>query len=294
MSLSTREAIWGYLFISPWLIGLIWFSLGPIGGVIYFSFNEYSVLESPHWVGLRNYQKIFGDDPLFWRSLGNTLFYVGLQVPALIVFGFALALLLNQKVRGIAVYRAAFYMPTIVPAVANAVVWVWLFNPQLSVLRLFLDPFGLPSPLWLQSEAWSKPALVIVGFWATLGTSMMIFLAGLQSIPDQLYEAADIDGASSFAKLTNVTLPLMTPTIFFNLVMGIINSFQVFVYAFIMTKGGPLNSSLMYVQYIYQRAFEYFEMGYASALAFILFLLVLCLTALVFWSSRRWVTYDYN
>jgi multiple sugar transport system permease protein len=293
LTLSQREAIWGYAFILPWLIGLVWFSLGPIGGVVYFSFTEYSVLEPPRWIGLRNYERIFTRDPLFWTSLGNTVFYVGLQVPLLIAFGFSLALLLNQKVRGIALYRAAFYLPTIVPAVANAVIWVWLFNPELSVFRLVLEPLGLASPLWLQSETWSKPALVIVGLWATLGTTMLIFLAGLQSIPDQLYEAADIDGASRFRKLLNVTLPLMTPTIFFNLVIGIINSFQVFVYAFIMTKGGPLNSSLMYVLYIYRQAFEFFEMGYASALAFILFALVLVLTALVFWSSRRWVYYDY-
>ncbi|MCC6178904.1 MAG: sugar ABC transporter permease [Chloroflexi bacterium] len=294
MPLSRREAIWGYCFILPWLIGLVWFSLWPIAGAIYYSLTEYSVLEAPRWVGLENYRKIFTEDPLFWTALANTVIYVAMLVPTQIVLGFALALLLNQKVRGIAYYRAAVYVPTVVPSVANAVIWVWIFNPELSVFKLMLDPVGVPSPLWLQSELWSKPALAIVALWATIGTTMMIFLAGLQGIPEQLYEAADIDGASRLAKLRNVTLPLMTPTIFFNVVIGIINSFQVFVYAFIMTKGGPLNSSLVYVLYIYRRAFEFFEMGYASALAFILFVLVLLLTVVVFWSSRRWVYYDYN
>jgi multiple sugar transport system permease protein len=294
MTLSQREAIWGYAFILPWLIGLVWFSAGPVLGVLYFSFTEYSVLESPTWVGLKNYQRIFTNDPLFLASLGNTLYYVGVTVPLLIFLGFVVALLLNRNVRGITGYRAAFYLPTVVPSVANAVVWVWLFNPELSAFKVLFDLLRVPSPLWLQSEEWSKPALVVVGIWGGLGTMMMIFLAGLQGIPDQLYEAAEIDGASAWQKLLSVTIPLMTPTIFFNLVIGIINSFQVFVYAFIMTKGGPLNSSLVYVLYIYRHAFEYFQMGYASALAFILFLLVLVLTLLVFWSSKRWVHYEFR
>lgn len=293
LSLTTRETIWGYIFIAPWLLGLLVLSLGPFAAAIYFSFTEYSVLEAPVWVGLKNYQKLFTADPLFGTSLANTLYYVGVSVPLLISLGFALALLLNQPAGGIGAYRAAYYLPTIVPAVANAVIWVWLFNPQLGPFRFVFNLFGAPAPLWIQSEEWSKPALIVVSVWG-VGTMMMVFLAGLQGIPDQLYEAAQIDGAGPWHRLRHVTIPLMTPTIFFNLVMGIINSFQVFAYAFIMTKGGPLNSSLVYVLYIFRNAFEYFQMGYASALAVVLFLIVLVLTLLVFWSGRHWVHYEFR
>jgi multiple sugar transport system permease protein len=291
LTLRQREALWGFVFISPWIVGLLLFSLGPMLAVVYFSFTEYGVLDAPTWVGLRNYQRIFFDDPLFWTALLNTLFYVGISVPASIVLGFALALLLNNRVRGITAYRTAIYLPTIVPAVANAVLWVWMFNPELGLFRLLLGLVGLPSPLWLQSEEWSKPALILVSLW-NIGTTMMIFLAGLQEVPQQLYEAAAIDGANALVRLRHVTLPLMTATIFFNLVIGLINSFQVFVYAFIMTKGGPLNSSLFYVLYVYRQAFEFFQMGYASALATILSLIVLGLTLLVFRTARSWVYYE--
>ena len=290
-TLARQQAVWGYIFVSPFLLGLIAFSLGPMLAAFYFSFTDYTVLDAPTWIGLKNYERLIAGDPLFLVSLGNTLYYVGLSVPAMIVLGFALALGLNQPIGGVTAYRAAFYLPSIVPSIANAVVWIWMFNPQLGPFRLVFELFGIPSPLWLQSDLWSKPALVMISLWS-VGTTMMTFLAGLQGIPQHLYEAAQIDGAGRLQRLRHVTVPLMTPTIFFNLVIGIIGSFQVFVYAFVMTRGGPLNSSLMYVLYIYRNAFEYFRMGYASALAVVLTLIVLALTLLVFWSARRWVHYE--
>ncbi|MCC6174947.1 MAG: sugar ABC transporter permease [Chloroflexi bacterium] len=290
-SLSQREALWGYLFISPWLFGFLLFSLIPIGAVIYLSFTEYSVFDTPRWVGLRNYQKIFTGDPLFWTSLYNTVYYVLLAVPGQVIVGFVVALGLNQKIRGLVLLRAAYYLPVLIPYVVSSVLFVWILDPQVGVLRYLLGLVGVPSPQWLQSEQWAKPAIVLLTIWH-MGGYMLIYLAGLQGIPQHLYEAADIDGAGSWSKLRNVTIPMLTPTIFFNLIVGIINSFQVFTLAYIMTKGGPLNSTLFYVLYIYRQAFEFFQMGYASALATILFVVVLIVTMAVFHWSRTWVYYE--
>ena len=291
LSLAQREAIWGYVFISPWLFGFLIFSLIPIGAVIYLGFTEYSVFESPKWIGLRNYQKIFGGDPLFWTSLYNTVYYVLLAVPGQVVIGFLVALALNQKVRGLTFFRAAYYLPVLIPYVVSSILFVWILDPQVGVLRYALGLVGIPSPQWLQSEQWAKPAIVLLTIWH-MGGYMLIYLAGLQGIPQHLYEAAEIDGAGPWSKLWNVTIPMLTPTIFFNLIIGIINSFQVFTLAYIMTKGGPLNSTLFYVLYIYRQAFEFFQMGYAAALATILFAVVLTVTVIVFRWSRSWVYYE--
>jgi multiple sugar transport system permease protein len=291
LSIGQREALWGYLFVAPWIVGFLLFSAFPILAVLYLGFTEYSVFEAPRWVGLRNYAKIFGDDRLFWTTLYNTTYYVALAVPGQMLLGFAAALLLNRKIKGLVFWRSAFYLPVLVPYIVSSILFVWLLEPQAGVLKYALDRVGLASPQWLQSEVWAKPAIVLLSLWH-MGSYMLIFLAGLQGVPEQLYEAAELDGAGPWRKLWNVTIPMLTPTILFNLVVGIINSFQVFTFAYVMTKGGPLNSTLFYVYYIYRRAFEFFEMGYASALATILFAVVLVLTLLIFGWSKRWVYYE--
>ncbi|MCZ7574589.1 MAG: sugar ABC transporter permease [Ardenticatenaceae bacterium] len=291
LSLKSRQALWGYIFILPWLLGFLLFTAGPILAVFYLGFTEYSVFSPPSWVGLKNYSKIFADDPLFVTSLGNTLYYVALSVPGQIVLAFFVALLLNSRIRGLGIYRTIFYLPVIVPYVVTSVLFLWILDPQVGILKYFLSGVDLPSPQWFQSETWSKPGIVLLSLWY-MGTYMLIFLAGLQGIPEHLYEAADLDGATARQKLFSITIPLMTPTIFFNLINGIINSFQVFTFAYIITKGGPLNSTLFYVLYIYRQAFEFFHMGYASALATILFVLVLGVTVLMFRWSRSWVFYE--
>lgn len=291
LSIGQREALWGYLFVAPWLVGFLAFSAFPILAVLYLGFTEYSVFEAPKWVGLKNYVKIFTDDRFFWSTLYNTTYYVALAVPGQMLLGFGAALLLNQNVRWLSFWRSALYLPVVVPYIVSSILFVWILEPQVGVLKYALDQVGIPSPQWLQSEVWAKPAIVLLSLWH-MGSYMLIFLAGLQGIPDHLYEAASLDGAGPWSKLVNVTVPMLTPTILFNLVVGIINSFQVFTFAYVMTKGGPLNSTLFYVYYIYQRAFQFFEMGYASALATILFAVVLLVTLGVFKWSNRWVYYE--
>jgi multiple sugar transport system permease protein len=290
-SLARREAGWGYLFVAPWIIGFLAFSAIPIAAVILFGFTEYSVLAPPKWTGLHNYVKIFTSDKLFWVSLGNTLFYVALAVPGQLLIGFGAALLLNQRVRGLTFRRAAFYVPVVVPYVVSSILFMWILEPQVGISKFVLDKVGLSSPQWFQSETWAKPGIVLLSLWY-MGSYMLIFLAGLQGIPEHLYEAASLDGAGRLRQLWNITIPMLTPTILFNLVIGVINSFQVFTFAFIMTRGGPLNSTLFYVYYIYRRAFENFEMGYASALSTILFVVVLAITVVIFKWSNRWVYYE--
>src|SRR5579884_2786571 len=291
MSRARRRALLGYAFISPWLIGLLAFTAGPILAVFYFSFTDYSIFSPPEWVGLANYGQAFGGDRLVPIALGNTLFFVGLSVPLNLVAGFALALALNAKLRGIAAYRTLFYVPAIVPTVAATIVFVWLFDPNLGLVNFGLGLLGVRGPNWFGSEDWAKPAIVLLGLWH-VGGGMVIYLAGLQGIPTRLYEAASLDGANWLAKLRHVTIPMMTPTIFYNLVVGIIGSFQVFATAYIATGGGPRNATLFYVLHIYRVGFQDFKLGYASALAWLLFLIVMALTLIVFRSGRSWVHYE--
>ena len=291
LSVSRREALWGYLFILPWIIGFIAFNAYPIGSVFYLSFTEYNVLQPAEWVGFENYIKIFTDDKLFWKSLYNTVYFVALSVPGQLILGLASALLVNQKIRGQAFWRTAFYLPVMVPYVVSSILFVWILDARLGVMNYTLDLIGINGPDWFQSETWAKPAIILLTLWH-MGNYMVIFLAGLQAIPDHLYEAASLDGAGSWRKLINITLPLLTPALLFNLVVGIINSFQVFTFAYVMTRGGPLNSTTFYVYYLYRRAFEYFEMGYASALSVILFVIVMALTVIIFKWSNRWVYYE--
>lgn len=288
----------GYLFISPWLIGFLIFAAGPILLSLFMSFTQWSLLSAPQWVGLSNYQEIIFDDPLVYKSLWNTAYYVFFSVPLGVVFSLALAILLNQKLRGLSIFRTIFFLPSVTNMVAVSLLWMWIFNPEFGLLNRALSFFGITGPLWLQSEVWSKPALILMSLWG-IGGGMIINLAALQNIPVELYEAADLDGARKWHRLRHITLPLISPAIFFNLIMNMIGSFQVFTQAFVMTgssgqgeEGGPNNATLFFVLYLYKKAFQQFKMGYASALAWILFAIILVFTVLQFALSRRWVYYE--
>ena len=281
----------GYVFIAPWLIAFLAFDLVPTVSAFWYSFTDWNVIaKSSSWVGFDNYQKMFTGDRLFWKSVRNTLYYVAFSVPLGVVAGFLLALLLNAKVRFQGLFRTLFYLPAVVPTVAATMVWLWIFDTRRGILNWALSLVGIDAIRWLTSPEWSKPALIIMSLWS-IGSGMVIYLAGLQSIPQDLYEAADVDGASAISKLFNITIPLMTPTIFFNLLLGLIGSFQVFNAAFIMTDGGPVNSTRFYMLHLYEKAFRQSQMGYACAMAVLLFLMVLLVTIFVNWSSKRWVFY---
>lgn len=286
-SRAGQEAKKGYGFISPWIIGFVLFQAGPLLAVIYLSFTQYDVFTPPRWIGLRNYEQIFADR-LFWQSLSNTVYIVLISVPLRLVISFLIALLLNQRIRGMGIYRAIFYIPMMVPVAATAVLWAWILNSRLGILNYFLDSAGLPAPNWLIVREWSKNAIILVTMWR-IGEPIVLYLAGLQDVPGELYEAAEVDGAGWFKKMTRITIPMMTPTIFMILVLEVIQVFQTFVWSYAMTKGGPLNSSLVYVLYIFRRAFDDFRMGYAAALSVILFLIVLVLTVILFRFSKYWV-----
>jgi len=289
-ALRRREATLGYLFISPWVLGLLIFTIGPFIASLYLSFTTYSILQPGNWVGLRNYVTAFTDDRLFYKVLWNTAYYVLGSVPLRIVLAFALALLLNTSVRGLTMWRTLFYVPSITPIVATIVLWRYLLHPKFGLINYALSLVGIKAIPWLTSPIWSKPALLVMSVW-WVGGNMVIFLAGLQGIPQHLYEAAELDGANAWRRLRHVTLPMMTPTIYFNLVMNLINAFQVFTQSFIMTRGGPLDSTRFYMHYLYDNAFLYFKMGYASALAWVLFVIIFALTLLTVKTSGRWVFY---
>jgi len=288
--LGKREAIEGYLFILPWLLGLVIFILGPIIVSFYFSLTNFEVVKPPVFVGVENYGRLIRD-PLFWQALKVTCIYVAVSTPLGLLLSFAIALLMNQKVRFVSLWRTIFYLPTLVPVIASTMLWLWIFNPQFGLLNTLLRYVGIEGPLWLGHSKWALPSLILMSLW-TVGGPMLIYLAGLQGIPTDLYEAADVDGAGGWAKFRAITIPMMTPVIFFNLVMNMILAFQVFTQAFIMTEGGPRYATLFYVLYLYQNAFKFFRMGYAAALAWVLFIVILILTALVFRSSALWVFYE--
>ena len=289
-SLRRKEAVLGYLFILPWILGFLIFILGPFLASLYLSFTTYSILKPGKWVMFANYVRAFTDDRLFWTVLGNTAYYVLGSVPLRIVLAFGLALLLNQKVRGLAVWRTLFYVPSITPLIATFILWMYLLNPKFGLINHALGLFGIDPLPWLTHPKWSKPALLIMSVW-WVGGNMVIFLAGLQGIPKHLYEAAKLDGANAWRQMLHITIPMITPTIFFNLVMNLINAFQVFAQSFVMTGGGPLNSTRFYMHYLYDNAFIYFKMGYASALAWVLFIIIFGMTMLVVKTSDRWVFY---
>ena len=288
---ARREAILFYLCISPWLLGFTVFILGPVLSSLGLSFTRWDLLSDPVFVGLRNYTRMV-NDKLFWQSLSVTVHYTLLYVPAELVGGLLLALLMNQKgVRGIRSARTIYYLPTIISGVAFVVVWMWLFQPEAGLINATLARFGIQGPRWLADPNTALTALWLMSLWG-LGRAALIYLAGLKGIPQQLYEAAAIDGAGAWQSFRHVTLPMLTPTIFFNLVLSIIGTFQTFTSAFVATNGGPLDSTLFYVLYLYRKAFQEFQMGYASALAWVLFLIILVLTILVVRSGQWWVYYE--
>ena len=283
----------GLLFVSPWLVGLLVFTLYPILASFYYSFTVYDIISPPQLVGLTNYQDLLTNDPLFWQAVRNTLYYVLIAVPLYLCMALAVALLLNLKIGGMAFYRTLFFLPSIVPDVASAMLWAWMLNPQFGLVNALLRTLGIPTIGWLTDPQWSKPALILIGLWA-FGSSMVIFLAALQDVPEALYEAAELDGASPLRKIWNVTLPMITPTIFFNLVLGMIGAFQYFTTAFVLSQGngGPASSTLFYSLLLYNNAFSYFKMGYGSAMAWLLFAFVFVLTWVIFRSANRWVYYE--
>jgi len=285
-----REAIEGYIAILPWIIGFIVFMAGPILASFLVSFCDWSILKPARWIGTQNYGTLVSD-PLFWQSLKVTFIYAIVSVPLGLGTALAVALLLNQKVKGLAGFRTIFYLPSVMPLVAVSLVWMWIYNPKFGILNFFLGKLGISGPEWLQSTTWVLPALIIMSLWG-IGGGMLIFLAGLKNIPFELYEAAIVDGANSWQKFRSITLPMLSPTIFFLLVMGTIGSFQVFTQAFVMTEGGPLNASLFYVLYLYMQGFRWFHMGYASSLSWILTLIILLCTLIIFKSSAAWVYYE--
>ncbi|CAN5792259.1 sugar ABC transporter permease [soil metagenome] len=289
-TLRNREALAGYLFITPALLGFLVFIVGPILVSAYFSLTEFKLISSPHWIGLQNYQSL-GQDELFWQSFKVTVRYAVFALPLGLILSLGLALLLNQKLRGVAFWRTIYYLPSVISGVAVAVLWTWILNPEFGLLNTFLRYLGIRGPNWLGDVRTALPALVLISLWG-VGGNILIYLAGLQAIPTELYEAAAIDGAGSWRRLLNITLPLLSPVIFFNLVMGLIGVFQFFTEPFVMTQGGPEQSTLSYMLYLYRNAFTYFKMGYASALAWVLFALVLLLTLAVFRSSPLWVHYE--
>lgn len=285
-----REAWEGRLFITPWLIGFIVFVAGPMVASLYYSFTEYNVLNPPTWVGLKNYDALFTRDRLFLTSLGNTAYFVFFSVPFNLTIAFGVALLLQIKIRGINIFRTLYYLPVLTPAVASALTWSLIFSAD-GVLNSLLRLIGLNPVNWLFSPDITKLVFVAMGFWTT-GTTTIIFLAGLQNIPQELYDAASIDGAGRFRRFRYVTIPMMTPYLFFNLVLGIISSFQIFVPAYIITNGGPINSTLFYVLHMYNKGFRNLQLGYASAMAWILFVIIISFTYIQFRLARRWVFYE--
>ncbi len=288
-----REAIAGLLFISPWLGSLFVFTAYPVLAIFYFSLTDYNIIDAPRWVGLANYEKMLMADPAFWVSIGNSAYYALLAVPLGLVLALALALLLNLRATGIGVYRTLFYLPTLAPPVAGTIVFILLFSPDAGLVNAFLEAIGLAPVGWFTDPAWSKPALVILNLWG-VGSATLIFLAGLKEIPVVLLEAAAIDGAGPVRQFWHIVLPLLSPVVLFNLIMGIIWSFQVFTQAFVIggTTGEPLESLLMFMTLIYRNAFRYFAMGYAAALAVVLFVIILGVTIFVLRTSDRWVYYE--
>jgi multiple sugar transport system permease protein len=285
-----RRNVTGYIFIAPFILGFFLWFLIPALTSLWLVFQNWNMIAPAEFIGLDNFKRIVSDD-LFWQSLKVTTVYTIVSVPLSLALAFLLALLLNAKLRGIAVFRTIYYMPSIVPAVANAVLWAWILNSEFGLLNAMLHAIGLPKVLWLQEPEWALPALILMSLWG-LGGGMVIFLAGLQGIPNEFYEAAEIDGAGPWAKLWNVTIPLMSPVTFFNLVMGIIGTFQVFTAGYLITNGGPQNATLFYVLYMYRNLFLYLDTGYAAALAWVLFVIIMVLTAFIFRGVGSRVYYE--
>ena len=287
---ETRRLLTGLMFISPWLLGFLLWTLYPLLSSAYYSFTRYDLIKPPIWIGLGNFKEIFTDDPRFWTVVYNTIFYVGLSVPLGVIVAFLLATLLNTKIVARSTFRAIFYIPAIVPAVCSAMVWLFIYNNQYGVINNILRGLGQPIIPFLSSVEWAKPSLIVISIWAT-GTAVVIFLAALQDVPRTLYEAATVDGANSWHKFRHITLPMCSPIILYSLVIGIIGGFSTFLMPYLLTNGGPMASTEFYAMNLYRQAFEFFRMGKASALAWIMAITVALLTALLFKTSGSWVFY---
>jgi multiple sugar transport system permease protein len=301
--LATQEAIAGWLFAMPWIIGFLLLTVGPMAFSLYTSFTEYNIIRAPEWVGLQNYENIV-QDRFFWKSLENTFWLVGVKVPIVMAAAISIALLLNTKVPGERAFRTIVYLPNVLSGVAAIFLWQWILAPD-GLLNEALGAIGIRGPAWFADPNWTKPGLVVMGMW-WIGGNVLIYLASLKGIPKTLYEAAEVDGASAWAKLRYITLPMLSPTIFFEIVTTIIGTFQIFTTVYIIASsrgadvglGGPSQSLLFYVLYLYNRAFgkvgeaRGLQMGYASALAWILFVIILAITLFQIWLSKRWVYYE--
>jgi len=292
--MARREEFAFWLFIMPWFIGFIFLFGGPILASFAISLTEFSPLAvaNTKFVGLANYGQLVSD-PLFYKAVLNTVYFVGVSVPLGVILAFLMAIALNQKLAGQTWFRTIFYLPSVVSGIAVALLWGWLLNSDFGLFNFLLSKVGIVGPKWLFSTTWAMPSIIMMSLWG-VGGNMVVFLAGLQGIPEHLYEAAELDGAGEWSKFWNVTVPMISPVIFFNMIVTIIGAFQIFDQVYIMTngKGGPANATLVYVLYLYRTGFEYFRMGYASALALILFLIILGITALQFTMARRWVYYE--
>lgn len=285
-----REAFHAYVFMAPAILGLLLFTVGPVIASLFLSFTEYNILTAPEWIGPQNYVELF-QDPLFWQSLRVSAIYSIVSVPLGLMLALGLAVLLNHKMRGSLLFRSIYYLPTVISGVGVAMLWRWLFNSEFGIINILLGNIGIKGPAWLVDQNWALVALIITSLWGIGGTTL-IFLAGLQGIPEELYEAAEIDGAGRWNQFLSITLPLLSNVTFFNLVLGIIGALQVFTDAFVITRGGPNHATYFLAMYLYDHAFRYLNMGYASAVAWVMFLIVMVLTMLVFKSSPLWVFYE--
>lgn len=281
----------GYFFVAPFFVGFVLFTLGPFIASLALSFTSWSLFGAPTFVGLENYQQILTNDPKFATSILVTLYFMAGHIPLSMALAFVVALLLNQKIRGMPLFRTLYYLPAVTASVATAILWAWLFDPTFGLINEGLAIIGIKGPNWLGVTTWAMPAFIIMSLWS-IGEMMVIYLAALQGVPQTLYEAAAIDGAGRWSRVWHVTVPMMTPAIFLTLILQIIGSFQVFTSAFILTNGGPGDATLFYVLYLYEAAFQNFRMGYASALAWILFMIIMAFTLFQVWLSLRWVYYE--
>ncbi len=288
--IERRSLIMGLIFISPWIVGFLLFTVYPLAYSAYVSLTRFDLIGDPVFIGAKNYVKLFTDDPHFWNVMYNTVYYVGFSVPLGLIFAYLVANLLNLNIVGRSFFRAIIYVPSIVPAVCSAMVWTFLLNIQYGAINSILQTFGLQAIPFLSNPALAKPSMIAVAVWAQ-GAAVVIFLASLQDVPRSLYEAATVDGANTWQKFWNVTIPMTTPVILFNLIMGFISSFQEFTIPWLLTQGGPMNSTEFYAIHLYRNAFEYLRMGKASAMAWVLFVIIIFFSIILFRTSGRWVYY---
>lgn len=289
---KVREALEAYILILPTVLGLILFTAGPILASLYFSFTNWNLLSPPKWRGFDNYIELFTKDPLFWVTIKNTAYYVLGTVPTGVVLALLLAIALNQKIKGLAIFRTIYFIPVVSSVVAISVLWSWLYQADFGLINQLLRSLGFKGVGWLSSPTWAMPAVIIMSIWHGLGYNIVIFIAGLQSIPQDYYEAARIDGATAWQNFWHITIPLVSPVTFFVIILSLISSFQVFEQAYVMTQGGPVNATKTIVYYLYQTGFMNFHMGYASALAYVLFMVIVVLTLFQFSLQKRWVHYE--